>query len=162
MNGITYLTGDATTPVGEGRRVIAHVCNDIGAWGAGFVVAISRKWKEPEKQYREWYRGRESNDFGLGAIQIVSVEETLAVANMVGQRGIARRTTGRGKEPPIRYDAVAQCLSELADRALMDDASVHMPRIGCGLAGGTWDCIEPLINDNLVAQGVSVTVYDFK
>jgi O-acetyl-ADP-ribose deacetylase (regulator of RNase III) len=39
-------------------------------------------------------------------------------------------------------------------------ASVAMPRIGCGLAGGTWEEIEPIIRDTLCAQGVSVTVYD--
>jgi hypothetical protein len=36
-----------------------------------------------------------------------------------------------------------------------------MPRIGCGLAGGTWDKIEPLIRETLCAAGVPVTVYDF-
>lgn len=36
-----------------------------------------------------------------------------------------------------------------------------MPRIGCGLAGGTWDRIEPLIQANLIDPGVAVTVYDF-
>jgi len=27
--------------------------------------------------------------------------------------------------------------------AIDKNAKVHMPRIGCGLAGGTWDKIEP-------------------
>ncbi len=35
-----------------------------------------------------------------------------------------------------------------------------MPRIGCGLAGGTWARIEPLITTTLCAQDVDVTVYD--
>jgi hypothetical protein len=35
-----------------------------------------------------------------------------------------------------------------------------MPRIGCGLAGGRWECVEPLIEARLVAAGVPVTVYD--
>ncbi|RAJ47078.1 hypothetical protein K353_00279 [Kitasatospora sp. SolWspMP-SS2h] len=39
-------------------------------------------------------------------------------------------------------------------------ASVHMPRIGCGLAGGRWERIEPLVTDRLTARGVPVTVYD--
>lgn len=36
-----------------------------------------------------------------------------------------------------------------------------MPRIGCGLAGGTWDKIEPSIVHELTAGGVETTVYDF-
>lgn len=36
-----------------------------------------------------------------------------------------------------------------------------MPRIGCGLAGGKWERIEPIILEELVAKGVEATVYDF-
>lgn len=35
-----------------------------------------------------------------------------------------------------------------------------MPRIGCGLAGGKWSRIEPLIANTLCARDVEVTVYD--
>lgn len=34
---ITYVTGDATKPVGNGRKIIAHVTNDEGGWGAGLA-----------------------------------------------------------------------------------------------------------------------------
>lgn len=50
---IQYITGDATDPTGGGNKIIAHVCNDIGAWGAGFVLAISRRWPQPEAEYRK-------------------------------------------------------------------------------------------------------------
>jgi O-acetyl-ADP-ribose deacetylase (regulator of RNase III) len=79
------------------------------------------------------------------------------VANMVAQHGM--RTGSKG--PPIRYDAVARCLSTVADHALRLNASVHMPRIGCGLAGGRWERIEPIITETLLARDVSTTVYDF-
>jgi hypothetical protein len=36
-----------------------------------------------------------------------------------------------------------------------------MPRIGCGLAGGNWEEIEPIIEETLGAQSVPVSVYDF-
>lgn len=45
--GIEYVRGDATTPLGKGPKVIAHVRNDLGGWGKGFVLAISRRWPEP-------------------------------------------------------------------------------------------------------------------
>ena len=53
---INYLEGDATQPIGNGPKIIVHVCNDIGGWGKGFVVAISKRWKEPEAEYRRWYK----------------------------------------------------------------------------------------------------------
>jgi hypothetical protein len=37
-----------------------------------------------------------------------------------------------------------------------------MPRIGCGLAGGEWSIVEPLIEEHLVKVGVPVTVYNFE
>ncbi|MCT9077696.1 macro domain-containing protein [Streptomyces fulvoviolaceus] len=156
MSEITYVRGDATVPSVKGVKVIAHVCNDIGGWGKGFVLAISRRWPEPEKAYRAWHRARASNDFGLGAVQFVQVEPYVWVANMVGQRGI--RTGSRGV--PVRYEAIDTALGGLAEKAVELDASVHLPRIGCGLAGGKWSRVEPLIIERLAKQGIAVTVYD--
>jgi O-acetyl-ADP-ribose deacetylase (regulator of RNase III) len=154
--GIVYVRGDATTPLGKGPKVIAHVCNDLGGWGKGFVLALSRRWPEPEASYRRWHRERAKNDFGLGAVQLVQVGQRLWVANMIGQRGI--RTGSKGV--PVRYEAIDTALGALAPRVAELRASVHMPRIGCGLAGGTWERVEPLIARRLVAAGVAVTVYD--
>ena len=157
MTSITYHKGDATAPLAGGTRVICHVCNDIGGWGKGFVVAISRRWPEPETRYREWHAKGESAGFRLGAIQLVDVEPGLIVANMVAQRGIRPS----GGVPPIRYDALRECLGSLAGRATSLHASVHMPRIGCGLAGGTWPEVEHVISATLLAAAVPVHVYDF-
>lgn len=156
MGEIEYVRGDATLPFGKGRRVIAHVCNDRGGWGKGFVLALSRRWPQPEAAYRAWYRGRADNDFGLGAVQLVRVESYLWVANMVGQHGT--RTGSQG--PPVRYDAIDTALAALAEQIFALKASAHLPRIGCGLAGGRWERIEPLIQHNLTERGISVTVYD--
>lgn len=156
MSEITYVRGDATVPSVRGVKLIAHVCNDVGGWGKGFVLALSRRRPEPEKAYRAWHRDRAHNDFGLGAAQFVQVERYLWVANLIGQRGI--RTGAKGV--PVRYEAIDTALGRLADRAVGLDASVHMPRIGCGLAGGTWSRVEPLVTGRLVARGIAVTVYD--
>ena len=157
MDLLEFVLGDATTPGGDGNRIIAHVCNDIGGWGKGFVVAISARWPEPEREYRLWHHEREQNDFALGALQVVQVSPDTWVANMVAQHGIRASSDG----PPIRYDAVGACLEKLGAQALTLGASVHMPRIGCGLAGGTWERIEPLVRGGLCGRGVRVRVYDF-
>uniref|UniRef100_A0AAU2JW88 Macro domain-containing protein n=1 Tax=Streptomyces sp. NBC_00049 TaxID=2903617 RepID=A0AAU2JW88_9ACTN len=156
MKPLRIIAGDATSPQAKGPKIVAHVCNDLGGWGKGFVLAVSKRWPEPEAAYRAWHRERSKNDFELGAVQLVRVKPDVWVANMVGQRGMR---TGSGG-PPIRYDAVARCLVALAVHAVELGAGVHMPRIGCGLAGGTWTRIEPLIKDALCARDVAVTVYD--
>jgi len=156
MEALRLVEGDATNPQADGRKIIAQVCNDIGAWGKGFVLAVARRWPEAEQDYRQWHRDRADNDFGLGAVRLVQVQPDIWVANMIGQHGIKRSAAG----PPIRYDAVAQCLASLADHALRLEASVHMPRIGCGLAGGRWEQIEPMIVTALCERDIVVTVYD--
>jgi O-acetyl-ADP-ribose deacetylase (regulator of RNase III) len=154
MTSIIFITGDATLPKTAGAKIIAHICSDLGRWGKGFVVAVSARWPEPERAYREWHR--QGHDFGLGAAQFVQVEPDIWVANMVAQHGLR----GAAKRPPIRYDAVEGCLAKVAKKAKELSASVHMPRIGCGLAGGKWERIEPLIIKALCELGVPVTVYD--
>jgi len=157
MTAIQYLNGDATSPQVKGNKVIAHICNDLGGWGKGFVLAVSRHWQEPELDYRKWHRERADNDFGLGAVRFIQVEPYIWVANMIGQRGM--KTGSKG--PPIRYEAVRECLEKLADFASEKTASVHMPRIGCGLAGGRWELILPIIESTLANRDVPVYVYDF-
>lgn len=156
MKPIVYLIGDATKPEGAGVKIIAHVCNDIGAWGRGFVLALSKLSPEPERAFREWYRERERNDFALGAVQFVSVSPDIQIANMIGQHGI-RALQG---VPPIRYMAVETALKTVGEKAQTENASVHLPRIGCGLAGGKWSEIEPLIERQICALDVPVFVYD--
>jgi O-acetyl-ADP-ribose deacetylase (regulator of RNase III) len=157
LTSIRFVRGDATDPIEDGPKIIAHVCNDIGAWGKGFVMALSHRWSQPEAAYREWFTGGEEAGFALGQVQFVPVEPSTWVANMIGQSGIRGKASG----PPIRYEALARCLAQVADKALELEASVHMPRIGCGLAGGDWSQVEPLVQKNFADRGVPVTVYDF-
>lgn len=153
-NRIVYFSGDATEPKTTGNVIIAHICNDLGAWGSGFVLDISAKWKAPEEAYRSWHRS--GVNFALGEIQVVPVAENLSVANMIAQSGLRGPYNAR----PIRYGAVQSCLQKLAETALATEASIHLPRIGCGRAGGRWDHIEPILKHALIRLGIPVFVYD--
>ena len=156
MKTIMYLKGNATNPEAEGNKITTHICNDIGGWGKGFVLAISNRWKKPENEYRKWFQN--GKNFTLGEIQIVQVEEDVFVCNMIAQHKISTNSKGI---PPIRYEAVEKCLEKLANEALKLKASIHMPRIGCGLAGGKWEEIEPIIEKMLLKNNIEVYVYDF-
>lgn len=141
---IEYIHGDATRPAGSEAVCLVHICNDVRAWGAGFVLAISRRWPQVERAYREMEHCRR------GEVQFIQADTRILVANMVAQRGI-----GRGNR--VDLNALEICLNKVAARGL----PVHMPRIGCGLGGGKWADIEPLIRRCLLDHDVSVTVYDF-
>ncbi len=151
---IEYVEGDATRPEGTGLRIITHICNDEGKWGKGFVLAISNRWKQPEQQYRQSFGTGTKPQ--LGDVQFVQVEPHIIVANIIGQHGVRR---ARSDKPPIRYEAVEKALSTVAEYASKHGASVHMPTIGCGLAGGSWQQIEQIISRTLRAKGLEITVY---
>ena len=152
---LRFVEGDATKPEGSNLRYIVHVVNDEGKYGAGFSGALSRKWPKVEVEYRKWWRDR----FGhlkLGDIQIVQVLSDLAVINMVAQKGVV----SSNNPMPIKYDALQACLDKVGQEVAQYNASVHMPRIGCGLAGGKWEEVEPLIKEELLSRQINVTVYD--
>lgn len=152
---ITYIKGDATQPIGDGPKVIAHICNDKGKWGAGFVLALSKRNMEPEIYYRRWAKDGLNvvTPFRLGEIQLAPFSLHTMVANMIAQQGF-----GEDGKPPIRYLWLTACLVKLRKAIYHTNASVHMPRIGCGLAGGEWPLVEALVDKFLA--GIPVTVYD--
>jgi len=216
---IFYVKGDATKPekIEDENRMIVHICNNKGGWGRGFVMALSSRWPEPERRYREWYKfyteplkydggckvigqglkcdhcNNEAEYFGgegkngspmklcvehnsvslpLGEIQIVPVKDEqgkLFVCNMIAQNGYVT------KDNPVAvdYEALHRCLTKLngwmrkyeeVKKLLVypnhpESFSVHMPRIGCGLAGGTWDKVEFIIK---ITLNYVVSVYDLE
>jgi O-acetyl-ADP-ribose deacetylase (regulator of RNase III) len=91
----------------------------------------------------------------LGNIFCSEIADNLAICNMVSQRGYGPSAT-----PRISYEALRKCLDLLADEALKHNATVHMPRIGCGQAGGSWQVVQELIDEALCRRGIEVTVYD--
>jgi O-acetyl-ADP-ribose deacetylase (regulator of RNase III) len=152
---LNYLIGDATKPI-KTPAIIAHICNDIGCWGAGFVLSLSNVNKTPELKYREWATNKEFNGipFELGNIQLVNFTPKVAVANMIAQSGIYNFDD----KPPIRYEALRECLIKLNSfvKNFTSEVSIHMPKIGSGLAGGDWKTIEEIIKETLTSCEVYV------
>ncbi len=142
----------------DGRAILTYLSAAGEGEGAGFVSLKAMLGADKADLPRE--------DFGqmekwgafpaLYTVFQVKVSEGLYVANMVAQHG----TIGRNNPHPLDYEALRKCLRTVGTGALLMGASVHMPRIGCGLAGGTWNRVEPLIVEHLCDRGVPVTVYD--
>lgn len=164
--------GDASLPMGSGPRIIAHIVNDQGKWGAGFTYSLSRNWPEAERDYRLWHRYRtnitldRTKGFHLGNVRYTLVqggtadtanpEEPLWVAHMCAQEGLIGGVNRR----PLRYDALGACLMDVAVFADLVKASVHMPKIGSGLAGGDWDIIKEMLYDAFDRNSIKYVVYE--
>ncbi len=155
MKNLKYVNGDVCNPLGEDSKLIIHVVNDMGAMGAGVAKALFSKWYDVRKRYLEWYE--KNNQLNLGTIQAIKVEKNIVVINMVAQHKIGYENN----LPPIRYDALTQCIIKVQNLAKKYTASVHIPyNMGCGLAGGKWDVVEDIIINNLCKEDIPVVIYD--
>ena len=154
-NRIQPKGGDATDPRETGGyRIIAHLVNDkTPNWGGAFARVVKKKWGSAQTDFEQWARSNNSN-LALGKLRLFEVADQLALATMVAQHGY-----GESAKPRIRYGALKTALDQLAEIALTRNATIHMPKIGSGQAGGNWDIISELIEDALCDRGVEVFVY---
>lgn len=148
---IEYRSGDASDPRETRPLIIVHCCNNEGGWGRGFVLSLSQRWPDPEREYRRCYR---EEGLLLGGVQLIEVEPRVWVANLIGQDGMRYRQG----IPPIRYPAIRKGLQKVAVFAREVGATVQMPKMGAGLAGGYWGFIEGIIKDEM--KDLPVVVYD--
>ncbi len=147
--------GDALSPGGAGPKVIAHVVNDrTPNWGGnGFAAAVRRKWPHVQDDFRKWTTSN-SRNLRLGNVHITDVAPNLHVAHMVAQKGF-----GSSMKPRIRYAALQDCLEDLGHLATEIGATIHMPLIGTGHAGGSWTLISELIERVLGKNRLKAFVY---
>ena len=152
---LTYVKGDATSPRGRGVRLIVQIVNDRGlTWGGGFALAVRKKWPHVQDQFTTWATSNRSQ-FRLGSTVFIRVSSSVVLANLIAQHGY-----GPSPNPRIRYGALVSCLHDVQRFALANQASLHMPRLGSGQAGGNWSIVSELLEESLCRVGLDVTVYD--
>lgn len=152
---VKYVSGDATSPRGQGKKIITQLVNDKAlTWGRGFTVAVRNKWPVVQGLFTEWM-GNHGVDDRLGNVHFARLGEDLELASLIAQHGYGASSGLR-----LRYAALEKCLEILSQHARASNATVHMPRIGCGEAGGSWEIVSDIIDETLCRCGVPVTVYD--
>lgn len=185
---IKYTVGDATDPIGDGIKMIVHCCNNQGGWGAGFVVALSKRWPHVEHAYRHWHTQTFSRDalqrekdrerversgalygmtgrFELGQVQWVQADKKnkTIVTNLIGQHRTGMLNIAGVTLPPVDYRSIREGFARVKEYYLKGggEFSLHLPRLGCGLAGGKWSEIEKILNEVFGDTDIEIVVYDF-
>lgn len=140
---ITYLNGDVTGCYNE-NVIVAHICNNVGVYNAGVAKAIRNKWPKAYEKYKS------NTPYWLGKNINARISTQFWVVNMIAQKGLRSKSNPK----PIDYKALEMCLIDVNSANIA--YSVHMPKIGTGLAGGDWAIIEPMIDAIFVDRNVYV------
>lgn len=155
--GLRFVTGDVTSPVTEGRVIVGHVTNNAAhGWARrGVAAALSRKFPEVARAYHYWSVADPDN-LRLGNVHLIATTSNpqIQIASMVVQRSYGNDSPDR-----VVYTALAEALRDVGDAALSQGAEVHLPRIGSGQAGGRWDLVETIIDEELIRRGARVVIY---
>lgn len=169
---LIYKQGDVTNPTESGNLFIIHCCNDIPCMGSGVALALMNKWPQVREEYMKWGEYGQSYDkswvsdkFRLGEIQILDVKELdddsfWCVVNMIGQRDVCYFED----MPPIRYEAIKECLWKIRRtiegwRDNEGPINIVAPKFGSHLAGGDWNKIESIIHEVFDETDINFTVY---
>lgn len=143
---INYKSGDA---LDGPESAVGHGCNCRGGFGSGIAGAIASRWPNVRKKYSEFVSPEK-----LGQIQPVWTNDKIVV-NMFTQLNY-----GRQKQLYVSYNALENCFKLLREWAEFEDVeSIAVPRIGCGLANGSWDEVEKRINRAWENCEVELNIY---
>lgn len=127
------------------QGILVHGCNALGVMGAGVALAIRKRYPECYERYRKQHI---TAGLSLGELVLYEVPNEgapeLIIANAITQQNVGT------EQRQVDYEAVDRCFESVAklarERHLED---IHFPLIGCGLAGGDWGVIEPIIAERL-------------
>ena len=144
---IVYKQGDILT---SPEKRIAHGCNCSGGFGSGFAKAIAERYPSVRESYLVRFN---STGWRLGDVQLLGVGDGTGreIANCATQQRYGRPDEG----PYISYPAVRLVMRYLVTSSW--GSGFAMPKIGAGLAGGNWDIIAQIIEEE--TKDVEVRVY---
>ena len=62
-----------------------------------------------------------------------------------------------GVQRPLDYEALTLCMRKINET--FKGKHIGLPKIGCGLAGGSWDMVKKIIQKELCDCDVTVVIY---
>lgn len=152
-NNWNEVKGDLIAMAKEGLfDVISHGCNCFNTMGAGIAPQFAKAFgadKFPKEKPR--FRGDINK---LGTIDWkMDFRSPMVVVNSYTQY-----TTG-GRHP-LDYEALTLCMRKI--NAKFEGQRIGLPLIGCGLAGGDWDVVKQIMQEELEDCEVTIVHYQPK
>lgn len=134
--------------------LIVHGCNCFCSMGAGIAKGIRQTFPEAYKADHETISGDRSKLGTISWAKSKAYKNELIVVNAYTQFKFS------GKSPLVDYDAVRNCFKVIKSK--FPGFKIGYPAIGAGLAGGDWNIISQIINEELEGEDHTYVAYDPK
>lgn len=147
---IKYIDGDVVRDA-EQFELIAHCANCFCTMNSGVAPVIKAKFPEAYEVDCKTIKGDKKK---LGTITFTTTTNPIVV-NIYGQYGYGGRKKGIRD---LDYNALRSGFKLIKER--FSGKKIGLPKLGAGLAGGDWEIISKIIEEELT--GEDVTVVNFK
>lgn len=131
--------------------VIIHGCNCQCTMGAGIAKAIKNTFPEAFEADRATTKGDREK---LGTISAAEVERN---GNKITIVNGYTQFHWRGTGVLVDYDAVRDVMAAVKKR--FHRQKIGYPKIGAGLAGGDWEKIKMIIDEELAGENHTLVEY---
>lgn len=167
MGSYKEIEGDLIKYAFDGMfDVISHGCNCQNSMGAGIAPQMARAFgcdRFPLEHSN--YRGDinklgqidyQTNAYAGGTSENDIIEFDLTIVNSYTQYHYGRNHKD-GVDMPIDYDALTLCMRKINHR--FKGNRIGLPKIGAGLAGGDWNKIKGIIQEELKDCDVTIVIF---
>ena len=146
------VQGDLVALAKQGEfQVIAHGCNCQCEMGAGIAKTIKSEFPEAYAADLRTEKGSRAKLGSCSCAECVTPNGAVTVVNAYTQ------FHWRGRGVKADYGAIRSCMCWLLQH--YSGKRIGLPRIGAGLAGGDWDRILRIIQEELAGQDVTIVEY---
>ena len=130
--------------------IICHQVNTLGLMGRGLAKEIKERYPEVYTKYRAICKYFLNSEMLYGNITFIPVTDKLYVSNLFSQVGLIKAD----RITPTDYGLLKECLiktvkkrNDICERSNIIH-QIYLPfKIGCGLAGGSWEEVLKIISE---------------
>lgn len=162
MNKYQEIEGDLIKLAQKGMfDVVAHGCNCFCTMGAGIAPQMVEAFGCDKYHYEHIIEKGNINklgmiDFEMRILNQGTGNKRIHVVNAYTQYRYGKNHKD-GDDKPLDYDAMRLCFKKM--NSIFKGKHIGLPKIGCGLAGGSWSIVKKIIASELADCDVTVVIY---